>query len=91
MNKDEMEATIYNLTQLCRFLANHQSDQRNSMMKAISKDNYGDVEKMREQILMHTPVIQGSRNQWDLTAIGKHKTDRKVIRNAINYLLNQDK
>lgn len=77
------------LSDLCRFLANHQAEQKTSMMKAVSKENYGNWEKMRDQIVLHTPIIQGSKNQWDLEEIGKQTVNMGNIRVAVDYLLNQ--
>ncbi len=79
--------TIEVLSDLCRFLANHQAEQKRSMMKAVSKENIGDYEKMRNQIVLHTPMIQGSKNQWDLEDIGKQETNMKNIRKGVDYLL----
>ena len=77
------------LSDLCRFLAGTQEEQRASILKSVSRENYGDCEKMRNQLILNTPMVQGTMNQIKLANIGKQETNTKNIGKAVEYLLGE--
>lgn len=76
------------LSDLCRFLSKINDDTRTNIWKSVSYEN-DTKEKVIDQLIMHTPIIQGLRNQLALKAIGEQKTNIKNVTKAVEYLLGE--
>lgn len=74
------------LSDLCRFLAGIQEEQRVSIFKAVSHKN-DTRDKVINQLVMKTPMVQGMENQIRLATIGNQKAIQDNIDKAVNYLL----
>ncbi len=57
--------------------------------KTLSIEYKGDYDKVRDEVLMKFPIIQGFKNKQDIQEIGELKTDldQSKMRMAVDFLL----
>ncbi len=78
---------ISGIENLCRFLCKHQKELHDIIMHTANDiKESSPIES--DKLIMETPIIQGSKNQWDLQDIGEQETDTTKIRIGVDALLN---
>lgn len=74
---------IQGLIELCRFLAASWYGLSKARVEAMSLP----PEECREHLILRSPIVQGSKNQWDIQKIGESSDGVSKCREAIDYLL----
>ncbi len=80
---------IEGIENLCRFLCKHQKELHDIIMNTAQSTKITDPE-VSNKLIMETPIIQGSKNQWELEDIGNQDTNTKMIRTGVNALLSKN-
>lgn len=82
--KPEADAIPPEVLDLARWLAKCLMDRHAVVMQAAA---LRDAEAFRDFVIDKSPIVQGSRNQWDLEKVGAQPVQRENVRIAIDWLL----